>query len=301
MNEAATLEGLELRGSGKVRELYELGDQLLLVASDRISAYDVVLPDPIPDKGKVLTGLSAYWFNKTEGIVPNHLITTKIDEMPAEVRAHAGYLQGRSMLCRKLEILPVECVVRGYLSGSGWREYRQSGAVCGIGLPEGLKQSQKLPEPIFTPATKAAAGAHDENIDAETAVEILGSPEIFQACKEISLKLYQYGASHAAEQGIILADTKFEFGLNGEGGIVLADELFTPDSSRFWPADRYRPGAPQPSFDKQYVRDWLDQSGWDHSPPAPSLPKDVIENTRAKYVQAYELITGIGPNWLVQS
>jgi len=279
---AADLTGLELHSRGKVREMYDLGDRLLMVASDRISAYDVVLPTLIPDKGKVLTGLSVFWFAQTVDIVPNHLLA---DRVPGEVL-------GRAVVVEKLEIFPIECVVRGYLSGSGWREYQRAGSVCGIELPGGLRESDRLPEPIFTPATKAEAGAHDENIDFDRAAEILGDPHLAAELRRISLELYQFAAQHAEQNGIILADTKFELGRDQAGNIVLADELLTPDSSRFWPADRYQPGASQPSFDKQYVRDWLDQSGWDHNPPAPELPPEVVANTRAKYVEAYERLTG---------
>ncbi len=286
------LAGIEPTRSGKVRDIYQVDGKLLLVASDRISAYDVVLPDPIPDKGKVLTGLSAFWFSRTSEIVPNHLIMTAADDFPRALHRHTETLKGRSMLCRELKILPVECVVRGYLAGSGWREYELDGSVCGIDLPKGLTESEELPEPIFTPATKAEAGEHDENIDAGHAAEILGSEELFDELRTLSLKLYEFAASYTRNRGIILADSKFEFGRDSGGNIVLADELFTPDSSRFWPADEYEPGRSQTAFDKQYVRDWLDKSGWDHSPPAPELPPDVIENTRSRYVQAYEIITG---------
>ncbi len=299
MGDSAILDGVELRGSGKVREIYEVDDRILLVASDRISAYDVVLPCPIPDKGKVLTGLSAFWFSSTKEIVPNHLIATSVAEFPQTLQRHAAALEGRSMLCEKLEMYDVECVVRGYLAGSGWREYKRDGSVCGIELPEGLEQSQELPEPIFTPATKAEVGEHDENIDAARAAEILGSESLFDELRTLSLSLYGFAANYARERGMILADTKFEFGRDGEGRTVLADELFTPDSSRFWPADEYEPGRPQMAFDKQYVRDWLDESGWDHSPPAPELPDEVIGNTRERYIRAYEMITGEGfQQWL---
>ena len=262
--------------------MYDLGDQLLMVASDRVSTYDVVLPTPIPDKGKVLTGLSVFWFGRTEDIVPNHLVST---DVPDEAR-------GRGLLVRKLEIFPVECVVRGYLSGSGWKEYRQNQAVCGIDLPGGLRESDRLPEPIFTPATKADLGEHDENVDFDRAAEIVGDRATMEELRRLSLAVYARGAEHAESQGIILADTKFEFGRDQNGRIVLADEVLTPDSSRFWPADQYEPGRSQPSFDKQYVRDWVDQTGWDHSPPGPELPADVVEATRAKYVEAYERIAG---------
>jgi phosphoribosylaminoimidazole-succinocarboxamide synthase len=279
---AADLEGLDLYSRGKVREMYDLGDRLLMVASDRISAYDAVLPTPIPDKGKVLTGLSVFWFKRTDQIVPNHLISTTV---PDEVT-------GRAIVVRKLDVFPVECVVRGYLSGSGWREYREHGSVCGIGLPSGLRESDRLPEPIFTPATKAEIGAHDENIDFDRAVEIVGDRKLMEELRRISIELYEFAAAHAERAGIIVADTKFELGRDREGKIVLADEVLTPDSSRFWPLDSYEPGGGQPSFDKQYVRDWLDASGWDHSPPAPALPEEVIANTRKKYIEAYERIAG---------
>jgi phosphoribosylaminoimidazole-succinocarboxamide synthase len=277
-----SLADLKLHSSGKVREMYEIGDDLLMVASDRISAYDVVMPDPIPDKGRVLTQMSVFWFETTGDIVPNHYLS---QDVPDEVA-------GRALRVRRLEMYPVECVVRGYLSGSGWREYRESGAVCGIELPEGLRESDRLPEPIFTPATKADVGDHDENIDFERAVEIIGSRPLMEELRRVSIELYEHAANHAAGRGIILADTKFEFGSSPGAEVVLGDEVLTPDSSRFWPADEYEPGRAQHSFDKQYVRDWLDEAGWDHSPPAPSLPEEVIANTRAKYVEAYERITG---------
>jgi phosphoribosylaminoimidazole-succinocarboxamide synthase len=262
--------------------MYDLGDRLLMVASDRISAYDVVLPTAIPDKGKVLTGLSVFWFERTAGVVANHLLST---DVPDEVR-------GRALVVRKLEIFPVECVVRGYLSGSGWREYERDGTICGIELPSGLRESDRLPEPIFTPATKAEIGEHDENVDFDRAAEIVGDRELMEELRRLSVAIYELAAEHAKRHGIVLADTKFEFGRNAQGEIVLADEVLTPDSSRFWPRDRYAPGGAQPSFDKQYVRDWLDQSGWDHSPPGPELPREVVENTRARYVEAYERLAG---------
>ena len=278
---AAELPGLNLYSQGKVREMYDLGDRLLMVASDRISAYDVVLPTAIPDKGKVLTGLSAFWFDRTADIVPNHFLS---GDVPEEVR-------GRALVVAKLDIFPVECVVRGYLSGSGWKEYRRDGTVCGIGLPVGLRESDRLPEPIFTPATKAEIGEHDENIDFDRAAEIVGDRALMEELRRLSLAVYARAAEHAERHGIILADTKFEFGRRGDGEITLADEVLTPDSSRFWPRDSYAAGGPQPSFDKQYVRDWLDQSGWDHSPPGPELPDEVVQNTRDKYVEAYERVT----------
>jgi phosphoribosylaminoimidazole-succinocarboxamide synthase len=277
-----TLTDLKLHSSGKVREIYEWDDDLLMVASDRISIYDVVLPTPIPDKGKVLTQMSVFWFELTKDIVPNHLIS---EDVPEEVT-------DRGLRVRKLEMYPVECVVRGYLSGSGWKEYRQSGAVCGIELPAGLQESDKLPEPIFTPATKAEQGEHDENIDFDSAADAVGDRALMEELRRISIDVYTRGAEHAAEQGIILADTKFEFGRHAGAEIVLADEVLTPDSSRFWPSDAYEPGRTQPSFDKQFVRDWADEAGWDHTPPGPELPPDVVEQTRGKYVEAYERITG---------
>ena len=264
--------------SGKVREIYALDDErLLLVASDRISTFDVVLPTPIPDKGRVLTGLSAFWFARTRDIVPNHLLEMQPD--------------GRSMVCRRLEMLPIECVVRGYLAGSGWKDYRESGAVCGHVLPAGLRESERLPEPIFTPATKATQG-HDENIDEEQAAALCGADR-YRAAKEASLALYRFASAHAEVRGIVLADTKFELGVAPDGALVLGDEALTPDSSRFWPAAGYEPGQAQPSFDKQFVRDWCEASGWDKTPPGPELPEEVVSGTRARYVEAFELLTGI--------
>ena len=276
------LTDLTLHSSGKVREMYEVDDDLLMVASDRISTYDVVMPTPIPDKGKVLNRMSVFWFGLTEDIVPNHFVS---EDVPEEVA-------GRAIRVRRLDMYPVECVVRGYLAGSGWKEYRESGAVCGITLPGGLQESDRLPEPIFTPATKAEIGDHDENVDFERAAEIVGDRPLMEELRRVSVELYSHAAAHAQERGIILADTKFEFGASPGAEVVLADEVFTPDSSRYWPADEYEPGRAQHSFDKQYLRDWLDEIGWDHSPPAPELPDEVIENTRAKYVEAYERITG---------
>ena len=278
-----SIENLTLHASGKVREVYAAGDDLLMVASDRISIYDVILPDPIPDKGRVLTGMSAFWFDRTNEIVPNHLIS--IEDVPEEVR-------GRAMLVRKLEMYPVECVVRGYLSGSGWREYRETGSVCGVGLPAGLQESDRLPRPIFTPATKAEFGDHDENITFDEAAELVGDRPLMEELRRISIELYEFGSRHAAERGIILADTKFEFGSHPGAEVVLGDEVMTPDSSRFWPEDGYEPGRTQPSFDKQYVRDWADATGWDHSPPGPELPEDVIAQTRDRYLEAYHRLTG---------
>ncbi len=265
-------------GSGKVRELYALDDErLLLTASDRISVFDVVLPTEIPDKGRVLTGLSGFWFARTKEIVPNHLLTIRED--------------GRSMECRRLVMLPIECVVRGYLSGSGWKSYQESGEVCGIALPEGLRESDRLPEPIFTPTTKAAEG-HDEPLTAEQAAGLVGD-ERFAEVERISIELYRTAAEYAAGKGIIIADTKFELGLDEQGNVVLGDEAFTPDSSRFWPADEYEPGGPQPSYDKQFVRDYAESLGWDKTPPGPELPDAVVTGTRARYLEAFEQITGI--------
>ena len=275
---------LKLSSSGKVREIYEWENDLLMVASDRISIYDVVMPTPVPDKGKVLNRMSEFWFDLTAGIVPNHFLSNDVPEEVAE----------RAMRVKRLEMYPVECVVRGYLSGSGWKEYRESGAVCGIELPGGLLESDKLPEPIFTPATKAEIGDHDENVDFDRAAEIVGDRALMEELRRVSIEVYRRGSEHAAERGIILADTKFEFGRDAGAEVVLADEVLTPDSSRFWPADGYRPGATPPSFDKQFVRDWANEAGWDHTPPAPELPADVVEQTRGKYVEAFERITGTG-------
>jgi phosphoribosylaminoimidazole-succinocarboxamide synthase len=272
-----------LIATGKVRDMYDAGDgRLLMVASDRISTYDVVHPTPIPGKGAVLTGISAFWFGRTEDICPNHLVS--VTDVPDEHR-------GRAMLVERLEMLPVECVARGYITGSGWKDYQRTGAVCGIELPAGLRESERLPEPIFTPATKAETG-HDENVDFDRAAEIIGDRALLEELRDLTLAIYERGAEHARERGIILADTKFEFGRDASGRIVLADEVMTPDSSRFWPADGYEPGRSQPSFDKQYVRDWAAGSGWDKTPPAPELPDEVVEGTRRRYLEAYERITG---------
>ena len=279
---SSALAELKLHATGKVREMYELDGDLLMVASDRISAYDVVMPTPIPDKGRVLTQMSVFWFETTQDIVPNHFVS---EDVPPDVA-------GRAIRVRRLNMYPVECVVRGYLSGSGWREYRESGSVCGIELPSGLRESERLPEPIFTPATKADVGDHDENVSFERASEIVGSRPLMEELRRISIGLYSRAADHAAERGIIVADTKFELGSSPGCEVVLGDEVLTPDSSRFWPADEYEPGRPQRSSDKQYVRDWLDEAGWDHTPPAPQLPDEVVANTRAKYIEAYERITG---------
>jgi len=279
----SALSDLPLIASGKVREIYDLGDSLLLVASDRISTYDVVHPTPIPDKGSVLTGLSTFWFERTADIVANHLLSVT-DGVPDDVR-------GRGMVVRKLKMLPVECVVRGYLSGSGWKDYQRTGAVSGIGLPGGLRESDRLPEPVYTPSTKAEVG-HDEPIDFEGTVALIGDRPLAERVRDVSLAVYEAAARHARERGIILADTKFELGLAPDGELTLGDEVCTPDSSRFWPADRYRPGESQPSFDKQFVRDWASSTGWDRQPPAPAIPDEVVERTRAKYLDAYERITG---------
>ena len=273
-----------LIAQGKVRDIYDAGEErLLLVVSDRISTYDVVHPTPIPDKGKVLTGLTAFWLDRTDDICPNHLVS--YTDVPEEHR-------GRAMLVERLEMVPVECVVRGYITGSGWKDYLATGAVCGIDLPAGLRESERLPEPIFTPATKADVGDHDENVDFDRAAEIVGDRPLLEELRRLSIAIYERAADHARERGIVLADTKFEFGRRPDGTIVLGDEVLTPDSSRFWPADGYEPGRGQPSFDKQYVRDWATASGWDKSPPAPEIPADVVEGTRARYVDAYERITG---------
>jgi len=274
---------LPLVHRGKVRELYDLGDALLMVASDRISTYDVVHPTPIGGKGAVLTGISAFWFDRLEAIVAHHAISYT-DRVPDEVR-------GRAVVVRKLEMLPVECVVRGYITGSGWKDYQASGSVSGIALPAGLQESERLPEPIFTPSTKATEG-HDEAIDFEGAVAAVGDRALMERARDVSLALYAAAAEHAAERGVILADTKFELGLDADRELVLGDEALTPDSSRYWPADGYAVGRGQPSFDKQYVRDWAAGSGWDKAPPAPALPDDVVAGTRARYVEAYMKITG---------
>ncbi len=276
------VDDLQLLSSGKVREIYAWDDDLLMVASDRISTYDVVMPTPIPDKGKVLNRMSVFWFGLTEDIVPNHLLSEDVPEEVAE----------RAMRVKKLEMYPVECIVRGYLTGSGWKEYKEGGAVCGIELPPNLLESDQLPEPIFTPSTKAEIGDHDENVDFERAAEIIGDRALLEELRRVSIEVYQRGAQQAAEHGILLADTKFEFGRDAGAEVVLGDEVLTPDSSRFWPADSWEPGKTPPSFDKQYVRDWATAQGWDKKPPAPELPADVVEQTRGKYVEAFERITG---------
>jgi phosphoribosylaminoimidazole-succinocarboxamide synthase len=307
-----SLSGLTLHRRGKVRDVYEVGADLLIVTTDRISAFDYVLGSGIPDKGKVLTQLSAFWFERMGDLVPHHLMATDVAQFPKALQPHAGVLQGRSMLVRRTEPVPVECVARGYLSGSGWKEYQQTGSVCGVRLPSGLRESDRLPEPIFTPATKAESG-HDINISEEEAGRLVGAPLIARL-KALTLEIYRRGAAHAESKGIIVADTKFEFGLApaspsrrnadgtkadpahanviGDNEIVLIDEVLTPDSSRFWPNDRYEPGHGQPSFDKQFVRDYLEQIRWNKQPPVPSLPDDVVQKTREKYVEAYRLLAG---------
>jgi len=282
-------DGLTLARRGKVRDVYDLGSQLLIVATDRISAFDYVLGSGIPDKGKVLTQLSAFWFDHIGDMVPHHVVAVDVDRFPAVTRPFRDVLRGRSMVVRKTEPLPVECVARGYLSGSGWKDYQRTGAVCGIPLAPGLRESDRLPSAIFTPATKAETG-HDENISEAEAAAIVG-PSVAARLHEVTLALYARGVDHAATQGIIIADTKFEFGM-ADGQLVLIDEVLTPDSSRFWPSDRYEPGKAQPSFDKQFVRDHLETIGWDKRPPVPSLPDDVIMRTREKYLEAYRRLTG---------
>lgn len=289
-----SLDGITVHRRGKVRDMYEVGEHLLMVATDRISAYDVVLGTAVPDKGRVLTQLSSFWFGRTGRIVGNHMVSTDPAGYPEQLRAHAELLAGRSMLVRRTKPIPIECVARGYLSGSGWKEYQRDGRVCGVQLPPGLRESDRLPEPIFTPATKAETG-HDVNISEAEAGRLVG-PDLVARLRALTLALYEHGAAHAAAQGIIVADTKFEFGIvDGQGNrdeLLLIDEVLTPDSSRFWPAERYEAGGPQPSFDKQYVRDYLDGIEWDRKPPAPTLPDDVVANTRLKYVEAYRLLAG---------
>jgi phosphoribosylaminoimidazole-succinocarboxamide synthase len=284
------LAGLRLKGRGKVRDIYDLGEHLLIVASDRLSAFDVVLPTPIPNKGKVLTQMSEFWFAHFKDLVRNHLISTRVEDFPPEVRRHRAEVQGRSMLVRRATVFPIECVVRGYLAGSGLKDYQQTGAVCGVPLPAGLRESDPLPEPIFTPATKAETG-HDENISEAEAGRRIGVDTITRL-RDISIALYRGAAAYAAGRGIIVCDTKLEFGLI-DGQIALVDEVLTPDSSRFWPADQYNPGKPQPSYDKQYVRDYLERIGFDKRPPGPALPPEVVQATSAKYVEALTHLTGL--------
>lgn len=281
---------LVLHARGKVRDLYSVGEYLLLVATDRISAFDHVLATGIPGKGKVLTQISLFWFDFLKDIVPNHLITADVDEYPRELAGYKEELRGRSMLVKRAQMFPVECVVRGYLSGSGWKDYQATGAVCGIRLPSGLRESDKLPEPIFTPATKSLHGKHDENISFDEMVALVGA-RTAERLRDLSLAIYRKASDHAEGHGLVLADTKFEFGTTAEG-IILADEVLTPDSSRFWPRDGYAPGGAQPSFDKQYVRDYLESIRWNKQAPAPGLPEEVVKKTQEKYLQAYELLTG---------
>ena len=274
--------------SGKVRDIYDLGDRLVIIATDRISAYDVVMPNGIPDKGRVLTQISLFWFKKLADLTPNHVLSSSLKELPEEFRSQEH--DGRFMICRRCEVIPIECVVRGYLAGSGWREYQKTQSVCGIVLPSGLKQSDKLPAPIFTPATKAASG-HDENITHKRAAELVGE-DVVAELRERSVALYTAAAEYAAQRGVIIADTKFEWGRDDSGQLILIDEVLTPDSSRFWPAEGYKPGRDQPSFDKQFVRNYLDKIKFNRRPPAPVLPTDIVQKTREKYIEAYTLLTG---------
>lgn len=282
---------LELVARGKVRDIYDMGENLLIVTTDRMSAFDVVMAEPIDDKGKVLNLIAAFWFDKFKDLVPNHLISTNPDDLPANLRKHADMLRDRMMLVKKTKPLEIECIVRGYLSGSGWKDYGNTGKLCGIELPTGMVESAKFDEPIFTPSTKAELGQHDENISFEQAKEIVGA-DLAEQARDLSLKIYSQGRDYAAGKGIIIADTKFEFGVV-DGELILIDEVMTPDSSRFWPADQYQPGRSQPSYDKQYLRDYLNTLTWDKTPPPPALPSEVIEMTRSKYVEALEKLTGI--------
>ncbi len=284
------LDDLKLLQRGKVRDIYDLGDHLLMVASDRISAYDVVMPDPVPAKGRVLTQISLFWFDEMRDLVANHVVSADVREYPPACRPYADILRGRSMLVQKATPLSIECIVRGYISGSGWKSYQKTGRVCGIALPRGLVESDRLPEPIFTPSTKAELGSHDENIDFDEACRLVGR-SLAEKVRDLSLAIYRRGAEIAEARGIIIADTKFEFGLVGDR-LLLIDEVLTPDSSRFWPQDAYAPGGPQQSFDKQFLRDYLTSIGWDKKPPAPKLPDDVIEGTCSRYQEAYRRITG---------
>jgi phosphoribosylaminoimidazole-succinocarboxamide synthase len=281
---------LNLLKRGKVRDMYDLGETLLMVATDRISAFDVIMPDPVPEKGKILTQISLFWFDVMKPVISNHIISSNVDDYPEICKPYAEMLRDRSMLVKKAKPLPIECVVRGYISGSGWKSYQESGIVCGIKLPDGLQESEKLPEPIFTPSTKEEVGVHDVNINFEEAVKIIGR-SLAEKVKEISLSIYKKGAELADKKGIIIADTKFEFGIF-ENDIILIDEILTPDSSRFWPKESYSPGQSQKSYDKQYLRDYLISINWDKLPPAPFLPKEVVKNTREKYLDALNLITG---------
>jgi phosphoribosylaminoimidazole-succinocarboxamide synthase len=283
------LPGIKLHARGKVRDIYDLGEHFLIVATDRLSAFDVVLPTPVPNKGKVLTQMSIFWFHHFRNEVANHLVATRVEDFPGVLRPFRDQLAGRSMLVRKAEVFPVECVARGFLTGSGLKDYNRTGKVCGIALPSGLRESDRLPEPIFTPSTKAETG-HDENISEEQAARIIGE-ENLRELKRLTLSLYSGGVKYASSRGIIICDTKFEFGII-DGKISIVDEMLTPDSSRFWPADQYRPGRPQPSFDKQFVRDYLERIGWNKQPPGPELPSDIVEATSAKYVEALRIVTG---------
>jgi phosphoribosylaminoimidazole-succinocarboxamide synthase len=283
------LTGVKLHGRGKVRDIYDLGEHFLIVATDRLSAFDVVLPTPIPNKGKVLTQMSAFWFDRFKDVVPNHVVATDVGDYPKNLYPFRDQLEGRSMLVKKARVFPVECVARGFLTGSGLKDYVKTSSVCGISLPPGLRDSDRLPEPIFTPATKAETG-HDENISEEQAAKIIGQ-DVVRRLKELTLTLYGRGVEYALTRGIIVCDTKFEFGLI-DGKITIVDEMLTPDSSRFWPADQYSPGKPQPSFDKQFVRDYLEKIGWNKQPPAPELPNDIVNATSGKYVEALRLLTG---------
>jgi phosphoribosylaminoimidazole-succinocarboxamide synthase len=287
---ATEFEDLQLYTRGKVRDLYSVGDLLLLVATDRISAFDYVLPTGIPGKGRVLTQISLFWFDYLSDLVPNHLVTADVEQYPAQLRSHESELRGRSMLVNRARMFPAECVVRGYLSGSGWKDYKRTGQICGIPLPPGLRESERLPEPIFTPASKSAGGEHDENISFDQMVARVGGDNAEQL-RRLSLAIYAKAADYALQRGLILADTKFEFGVTGKG-IVLADEVLTPDSSRYWPSEGYEPGGPQPSFDKQFVRDYLESIAWNKQPPAPELPGNVVRQTQEKYEQAFALLTG---------
>ncbi len=281
--------GLPLVHRGKVRDVYDLGDRLLIVATDRLSAFDYVFPDPIPDKGKILHQISSFWFRRTESLAPNHVIESDAAAFPSSLSAYADVLEGRSLLARKLEMLPVECVARGYLAGSGWKEYKADGTVCGIALPPGLRESDALPEPIFTPATKATTG-HDENIPFAEVERLIGK-ELAARARDLTLQLYRAASEYARSRGIIIADTKLEFGLDA-GRLLVADEMFTPDSSRFWPVDAYAPGKGQPSFDKQFTRDWLETSGWNKQPPVPKLPESIVKGTRERYLEIFRILTG---------
>lgn len=283
------LPGLKLHGRGKVRDIYDLGEHFLIIATDRLSAFDVVLPTPIPNKGKVLTQMSAFWFDYFKGFVPNHVVSTDVDQYPKELHCFKERIDGRSMLVRKAKVFPVECVARGFLTGSGLKDYNKTGQLCGIPLPPGLRDSDRLPQPIFTPATKAETG-HDENISDEEAAKVIGQENI-RRLKELTLSIYSRAVEYASKRGIIICDTKFEFGLI-DGQITIVDEMLTPDSSRFWPAGQYSPGKPQPSFDKQFVRDYLERIGWNKQPPAPALPDDIVKATSAKYAEALRILTG---------